>query len=139
MHLLLTCRSFPSEEQSRVLHAGGKVNGSIFPLSGGESGSHPVDNRQPSLSPEQKDQFTIWRVPVGYSGGTSVLRPYPAHALNICATSSPSPIEHVLPQDIIQQIVSDCSLCASLSVYIQRCRRFQCEVLPDPKATCWMN
>ena len=66
---------------------------------------NPADMaRQPPLSAEQIEHGAIWA------------RPIPA---------SPESLE---PEDIIQHIVSDCSVCASMVVATDHCRRFGSKV-----------
>ena len=63
--------------------------------------------RQPPLSAEQRLHGAIWSKPV-----------FPEQ----------SNADDLLPEDIVQHIVSDCSVCASIAVCIDHHRRFQSQV-----------
>jgi calpain-7 len=64
---------------------------------------------QPSLSPAQIARSATWRVP--------------SPALRMEGTETV-----IEPQDIVQHVVSDCSVCAAVSVCVARERRFQSKV-----------
>ncbi|KAG6828847.1 hypothetical protein H0H92_006606 [Tricholoma furcatifolium] len=97
------------EEQAFVLRRGASVNGLSFPLwhdpaPKSTSTSYIDSDGQPKLSPEQAEVFPVWRrVPP------------------IRASYVKNPI---LPQEILQHIVTDCSVCASISVCLEHSRRF---------------
>ncbi|PBK88494.1 cysteine proteinase [Armillaria gallica] len=99
-------------EQYYVLQKGSVVNGLKFPLWNEEdpgSKSTLLDaDGQPSLSPEQVELSTVWRRP-------------DAEFLSLGSDERALPIR---PQDIVQQVVTDCSVCASLSVNLEHSRRF---------------
>ncbi|KAK0183648.1 hypothetical protein F5146DRAFT_1085661 [Armillaria mellea] len=105
---------FSEREQYYVLQKGSVVNGLKFPLwdeedPGSKSTSLYEDpDGQPSLSPEQVELSTVWRRP-------------DAEFLTLGSDQMVLPIR---PQDIVQQVVTDCSVCASLSVSLEHCRRF---------------
>ena len=66
---------------------------------------------QPALSPVQKKAFLEWRSIKEASPGLPV---YDPHALE--------------PTDIVQDVVTDCSLIAAFSVLINHAKRFQSKV-----------
>ena len=106
---------------------GGQINNLVFPL-WDESGSEPAPREglftsvpstsspictdiqfsdpdgQPKLSPEQTAVSAVWRRP------------------DLPEDNGP-PI-HILPEDILQHVVTDCSVCASISVCLEHSRRF---------------
>ncbi|SJK98157.1 uncharacterized protein ARMOST_01418 [Armillaria ostoyae] len=96
---------FSEREQYYVLQKGSIVNGLKFPLWNEEDlGSKSAllyedPDGQPSLSPEQVELSTVWRRP-------------DAEFLSL---SSDQRALQIRPQDIVQQVVTDCSVCASLS------------------------
>jgi hypothetical protein len=69
---------------------------------------------QPPLSAEQRRVSAVWLRPVqaGYTSdiGTRIIH----------------------PQEILQHIVTDCSVCASISVCLEHARRFGSDVRPVP-------
>ncbi|KAK0454341.1 hypothetical protein EV421DRAFT_1756269 [Armillaria borealis] len=105
---------FSEREQYYVLQKGSVVNGLKFPLWNEEDpGSKSTllyedPDGQPSLSPEQVELSTVWRRP-------------DAEFLSL---SSDQRALQIRPQDIVQQVVTDCSVCASLSVRLEHRRRF---------------
>ncbi|TFK74616.1 cysteine proteinase [Pluteus cervinus] len=104
---------FAPQEQLFALKKGSRVNGQLFPLwdePWAPSQTAQLADCQPPLSPEQRKAPIEWRRP------HSEVNPSPTSALKIF-----SPI---LPQDIIQHIITDCSVCASISVCLEHARRF---------------
>lgn len=110
---------FSRQQQFNVLKKGEYVNGLVFPLwdeplpvpSGLSSISQYQDfDGQPKLSPEQSKVAPVWRRPQEY--------------LNTTSLSYNRPRGGILPQDILQHIVTDCSVCASISVCLEHARRF---------------
>ena len=62
---------------------------------------------QPKLSPDQQKNSCIWNRPNHRPGqSVDILR------------------RRILPEDILQHIVTDCSVCASISVCLEHSRRF---------------
>ena len=62
---------------------------------------------QPKLSPDQQKNSCIWKRPNKRPGqSVDILR------------------RRILPEDILQHIVTDCSVCASISVCLEHSRRF---------------
>ncbi|KAJ3855102.1 hypothetical protein EV368DRAFT_35427, partial [Lentinula lateritia] len=90
-----------AEEQSYVLKRGGNVNGAVFPL-WHEPGPNIIQ-KQPRLSSLQSKYGAVWRNEV--QGVLTEDRP-------------------IFPQDISQNIVTDCSVCASISCCIEHDERF---------------
>ncbi|KDR76346.1 hypothetical protein GALMADRAFT_247750 [Galerina marginata CBS 339.88] len=106
---------FSPQEQFYVIKKGGTVNGLFFPLwddpfpmKGSTSITYSDPDGQPKLSPEQQKVSPIWRRP---RLGPTVLGPV-------------QPRRSILPQEILQYIVTDCSVCASISVCLEHSRRF---------------
>ncbi|KAF4563111.1 cysteine protease [Pleurotus pulmonarius] len=107
---------FSPYEQSFILQRGARVNGLVFPswddsppTDGGHVASSTLyedSDGQPRLSGEQLKASPVWRRAVG----------------------SAAPIDQertrLLPQDILQQIVTDCSVCASISVCLEHTNIF---------------
>ncbi|KAJ3863401.1 hypothetical protein EV359DRAFT_43220, partial [Lentinula novae-zelandiae] len=92
---------FSLEEQSYVLKRGGNVNEAVFPL-WHEPGPKFIQ-KQPRLSSLQSKYGAVWRNEV--EGVLTEDRP-------------------IFPQDISQNIVTDCSVCASISCCIEHDKRF---------------
>ncbi|KAJ3715961.1 hypothetical protein DFJ43DRAFT_1126860 [Lentinula guzmanii] len=93
---------FSPEQQSYVLKKGGNINGAVFPL-----WHEPVlllSQIQPRLSSLQSKYEAIWRNEVE----------------NLLTEDRP-----IFPQDISQNIVTDCSVCASISSCIEHDQRFK--------------
>jgi hypothetical protein len=65
---------------------------------------------QPQLSAEQQKEAPVWRRPPS-------LHATPSHM-------SRSERRNILPQEILQHIVTDCSVCASISVCLEHAQRF---------------
>lgn len=116
-----------AEEQLYVLRKSALVNGIRFPLwdedvaitydtrsvltpPPGMSYADPAafSSRHPALSPEQQRNSATWR---RLDGGEEFV--------------ASSPLE---PHDIVQHIVTDCSVCGSIAVCICHNRRFQTQV-----------
>ena len=69
---------------------------------------HPSDpDGQPKLSPDQQMNSCIWKRP----------NQRPSQSVDILR-------RRILPEDILQHIVTDCSVCASISVCLEHSRRF---------------
>ncbi|KAF8905038.1 hypothetical protein CPB84DRAFT_1845125 [Gymnopilus junonius] len=106
---------FSPQEQYYILKKGATVNGLVFPAWEEPVHVNKCDtiyadpDGQPSLSPEQHKVAPVWR------------RPSPKGLANLKDADSCRP---VLPQEILQCVVTDCSVCASLSVCLEHCRRF---------------
>ncbi|KAF9048647.1 hypothetical protein BJ165DRAFT_1343091, partial [Panaeolus papilionaceus] len=99
-----------SQEQFYVLKRGGNVNGHSFsfwddPPSPSSTLDFDDPDGQPNLSPEQLKVGAIWKRPQ-------------------MSPSSSRNSRRVLPQEILQHIVTDCSVCASISVCLEHGRRF---------------
>lgn len=133
------------EEQSYVLEKGGLINGLTFPLwdetvtFSGVSlfqldilvSTYPYSltcftlrdpDGQPNLSPEQAKVSTIWRRPaLGTHASPDRLR------------------QQILPQEILQHIVTDCSVCASMSVCLEHARRFGSNVSILPSCLAFLK
>ncbi|KAF8150505.1 hypothetical protein K438DRAFT_1865522 [Mycena galopus ATCC 62051] len=108
---------FSPQEQSYAVKKGGLINGRSFPL---------WDERFPSnaspdvlfedpdgemgLSPEQSNVFSEWRRPAA-SESDGVMADW-----------------RLRPQDILQHIITDCSVCASISVCLEHSQRFGSEL-----------
>ncbi|KAF5317385.1 hypothetical protein D9611_003702 [Ephemerocybe angulata] len=112
---------FASHEIYRVLKKGGDINGLYFPLwdeSSADSDSAESlfadPDGEPSLSPEQKAVTAIWRRP------------------NLPPPNDSEIPVRILPQDILQHVVTDCSVCASISVCLEHSRRFGTHIAEIP-------
>ncbi|KAJ7725649.1 hypothetical protein DFH07DRAFT_758588, partial [Mycena maculata] len=106
---------FSPQEQFYALTKGGVVNGLTYPLWDQPSNVSPDmlyedPNGEISLSPEQLKVSPQW------------LRPSEPAAPPISEDSS-----RLRPQDILQHIITDCSVCASLSVCLEHGQRFGSE------------
>ncbi|KIM39736.1 hypothetical protein M413DRAFT_446644 [Hebeloma cylindrosporum] len=106
---------FSPQEQFYVLKKGGSVNNLFFPMwddplpSKAASEVYLDPDGQPNFSPEQAKVSPVWRRPsskmaVGLTAGRSRRR--------------------IFPQEILQHIVTDCSVCASISVCLEHGLRF---------------
>ncbi|KAJ6593314.1 hypothetical protein B0H19DRAFT_1215467 [Mycena capillaripes] len=106
---------FSPQEQSYAVKKGGIVNGRSFPLWEEKSPNASSDvlfedpDGEMGLSPEQQKVFPQWRRPAASEsdGGIADSR--------------------LRPQDILQHIITDCSVCASISVCLEHSRRFGSE------------
>ncbi|KAI9062454.1 cysteine proteinase [Trametes sanguinea] len=97
---------FSESEQLYVLQKSSLVNEGFFPL--WDSPEQPsLSSQQPALSEEQQEYGAVWRRP---------------HADQYCVHSGTS--STLSPQDIVQCIVSDCSVCAAVAVCVDHHRRF---------------
>ncbi|KAJ3709385.1 hypothetical protein C8R42DRAFT_693068 [Lentinula raphanica] len=92
---------FSPEQQSYVLQKGGNINGSTFPLWHEPASSVPQN--QPQLSALQSKHNAVWK-----------------DTLEDLLTED----RPVFPQEISQNIVTDCSVCASISCCIDHDQRF---------------
>ncbi|KAF9453717.1 cysteine proteinase [Macrolepiota fuliginosa MF-IS2] len=106
---------FSSQEQFYVLERGSRINGLTFslwdrpmPLSPSSSPFMDPDG-QPPLSAEQQRVSASWRRSA-QAGHDVVGR------------------RKLLPQEILQHIVTDCSVCASISVCLEHARRFESDL-----------
>ncbi|KAJ7650562.1 hypothetical protein FB45DRAFT_730213 [Roridomyces roridus] len=104
---------FSPQEQSYVLGKGGFVNGRLFPLwdlpfHTSTDTLHEDPDGELELSPEQLKVSPVWHRPPDWPIGQDC-----------------SPLR---PQDILQHIITDCSLCASLSVCLEHAQRFNTPV-----------
>lgn len=107
--------NFSTQEQAYVLRKGGLVNGLSFPLWEDRvaqkftrsSSLYEDPDGQPKLSPEQIKVSPVWRR-------------FPQD--NRITWSHEE--RKILPQEILQHIVTDCSVCASISVCLEHSRRF---------------
>ncbi|KAK2467728.1 hypothetical protein APHAL10511_000023 [Amanita phalloides] len=115
---------FSPREQLVVLKKGEIVNGQacppwdepvvqLSPLIDAD-GYHGTTD-QPSLSSEQQRQSPEWRR---------------------TANSVVASTRHVLPQEIVQYIVTDCSLCASMVICLEHDRRFNSHLLQRALHSC---
>lgn len=118
-----------AEEQLYVLKKGGNVNGLSFSLWDDPVQSSSIlpykcafcivsisctltkapsdPDGQPKLSPDQQKNSCIWKRPNQRLGqSVYILR------------------RRILPEDVLQHIVTDCSVCASISVCLEHARRF---------------
>ncbi|TFK21933.1 cysteine proteinase [Coprinopsis marcescibilis] len=111
---------FAKHEQCYVLRKGSSVNGLVFPLWDESSG--PMESEtlfvdpdgQPKLSQEQMAVSPIWKRPMHYFKGFDDSTP------------------RIMPHDIRQHIVTDCSVCASISVSLEHGRRFGSFIAESP-------
>ncbi|KAA1094687.1 cysteine protease [Puccinia graminis f. sp. tritici] len=108
-----------SEEQDVVLQRSQKINGLSFHpwspshLNPVNDPSHPsqLASIQPALSPAQKQAFLEWK---SMKEANPSLEVYKSDALD--------------PTDIVQDIVTDCSLIAAFSVLINHAKHFQSQL-----------
>ncbi|KAF4614242.1 hypothetical protein D9613_007736 [Agrocybe pediades] len=105
---------FSPQEQFYVLKRGSTVNGLQFPLweettqrTASTSSAFTDPDGQPKLSPEQEKVSPVWQR---------------AHSLG--QSSVWTQRRRILPQDILQHVVTDCSVCASVSVFLEHDHRF---------------
>ncbi|KAJ7935279.1 hypothetical protein B0H13DRAFT_2304939 [Mycena leptocephala] len=107
---------FSPQEQSYAVKKGGIINGRSFPLWDEKSTSNASPHAlfedpdgEMGLSPEQAMVLPQWRRSAVHEsdGGTADSR--------------------LRPQDILQHIITDCSVCASISVCLEHSRRFGSE------------
>ncbi|KAI8978288.1 hypothetical protein BD414DRAFT_495116 [Trametes punicea] len=104
---------FSESEQLYVLQKSSLVNQGIFPLwDSCEGQAHSLE--QPPLSAEQHRNGATWRKPA-------------ADRYRVYSSTSRA----LLPQDVVQHIVSDCSLCASIAVSIDHHRRFGSKIIVE--------
>ncbi|EGO00763.1 hypothetical protein SERLA73DRAFT_178686 [Serpula lacrymans var. lacrymans S7.3] len=107
---------FSEQEQYFVLKKSSLINGKRY-LSWNESSNQRQHNvlyrevEQPELSAEQQEVLTCWQ--------------RPSEVLSEASMASLP----LLPEDIIQHIVNDCSVCASIAVCLVHNRRFQSRLL----------
>ncbi|KZT69626.1 cysteine proteinase, partial [Daedalea quercina L-15889] len=98
---------FATQEQLYVLRKSSFVNDIRFPL-WDEDAAIKLDTGHPALSPDQQRNLAAWR-----------------KVENGRASLASSPLD---PQDIVQHIVTDCSVCGSIAVCICHNRHFQTEI-----------
>lgn len=110
---------FSPQEQFYVLKKGGSINGLVYSLwddpihhAAPTTTVYTDPDGQPKLSPEQQKVSPVWRRPTLSTGSTSG------------SLLAASVFRKILPQDILQHIVTDCSVCASISVCLEHARRF---------------
>ncbi|KAH6910301.1 hypothetical protein BKA70DRAFT_1272694 [Coprinopsis sp. MPI-PUGE-AT-0042] len=114
---------FASHEQYYVLKKGSYVNGLVFPLWDESQGPDPCANLftdpdgQPQLSPEQSSVSPVWKRP-----------PHHSEPKTYDAAATP----RILAQDVLQHIVTDCSVCASISVCLEHGMRFGSYLAESP-------
>ncbi|KAF7289323.1 Calpain catalytic domain-containing protein [Mycena indigotica] len=114
---------FSPHEQFYVLQRGKTVNGRVFPSWDEQrdvsefSASFRDPDGEVGLSPEQQKLSPQWRRPV--------------------AEETLDADSRLQPQDILQHIITDCSVCASISVCLEHSARFGSEfgnvLLHNPK------
>ncbi|KAJ6491676.1 hypothetical protein C8R47DRAFT_976286 [Mycena vitilis] len=120
---------FSLQEQSYALKKGGIINGRSFPLwdeiSSSNASSHALfedPDGEMGLSPEQLKVFPQWRRPA------------------VSERDGEIADTRLRPQDILQHIITDCSVCASISVCLEHSQRFNSEVaslvLPISQPEC---
>ncbi|RDB24959.1 Calpain-like protease palB/RIM13 [Hypsizygus marmoreus] len=111
---------FSTQEQTYVLRKGASVNGLVFPswnepITSASSSSvtyqYQDPEGQPKLSPEQSKVSPVWRSAINNEAGS-------------LSQDSSSTNRRILPQEIVQHVVTDCSVCASISVCLEHGRRF---------------
>ncbi|OCH90567.1 cysteine proteinase [Obba rivulosa] len=98
---------FSEQEQLYILRKSSSVHTTAFDIWDDTQSGGSDDTSHPDLSTEQKQKGAVWRRLPGSE--------YPVY-------SSTLPL---LPQEIVQQVVADCSLCGSIAVCIEHHRRFQ--------------
>ncbi|KAF8199531.1 hypothetical protein BJ912DRAFT_1020136 [Pholiota molesta] len=105
---------FSPQEQFYVLKKGGKINNFYFStwddpvgIKGSPNSTYSDPDDQPTLSSEQVKILPVWR------------RPDLTASSNLIAASA-----KILPQQILQHIVTDCSVCASIAVCLEHGCRF---------------
>ncbi|KAE9408723.1 hypothetical protein BT96DRAFT_807713, partial [Gymnopus androsaceus JB14] len=94
---------FSPEEQSYVLKKGSNVNGIVFPSWHEKQAGLSSVQKQPKLSSLQIQSSPVWRI-----DNEDVL----------------TEDRFISPHDISQNIVTDCSVCASISCCLEHDRRF---------------
>ncbi|KAI0774825.1 hypothetical protein BD413DRAFT_603407 [Trametes elegans] len=101
-------------EQLYVLQKSSLVNEGFFPPWDSPERSSSA-SEQPALSAEQLEQSATWLTPNDdrYRVGTD------------------EPSTELLPQDITQKIVSDCSVCGSIAVCVDHQRRFGSKMIVE--------
>ncbi|KAI0067565.1 cysteine proteinase [Artomyces pyxidatus] len=108
---------FSKDEQMLVLKKSTVVNGIALPLWTQQlpGPCHPPQTAYVDpdgfleLSPEQKQASVVWRRPSSAWSDVGILAP------------------SLTPYDIVQRVIADCSLCASIIVCLLHSRRFQSE------------
>ncbi|KAG2015319.1 hypothetical protein CC2G_008602 [Coprinopsis cinerea AmutBmut pab1-1] len=118
---------FAPHEQYYVLKKGSTINGLVYPLwdesegpEATESPFHDPDG-QPKLSSEQLEVSSIWKRP---------MHEFMSEEMGSTCDWEETP--RILPQDIRQHVVSDCSVCASISVCLEHGRRFGSYLAESP-------
>ncbi|KAL4248263.1 peptidase C2 family protein [Abortiporus biennis] len=99
---------FSEQQQTAILRKSAMINKTLYPM--WDDAHLPISDSatlvQPSLSPEQLRHAAVWRN-------------FPPTQFPVYST------DYVLePEDIIQHVVSDCSLCASVAICLNYDRRF---------------
>ncbi|KAI0919091.1 hypothetical protein AcV5_002096 [Taiwanofungus camphoratus] len=101
---------FSEQEQVYVLRKSSVVNNVRFPLWDEDPSTSADDTSQPNLSHDQRRNHAEWRR-------------FLTEEDQMYLPQSP-----LLPQDIIQHIITDCSVCGSIAVCIEHHRRFQSKI-----------
>ncbi|PSR72714.1 hypothetical protein PHLCEN_2v11409 [Hermanssonia centrifuga] len=104
---------FAKGEQLRILQDSSVVNGIVYPLwtPGGFASPASIDISQPPFSPVQVQNAAVWQK---YSHERYIEK----------ETEAP-----LLSHDIVQHVVSDCSVCASVAVCIEHNHRFNSKLV----------
>ncbi|KAM6502958.1 hypothetical protein JOM56_002935 [Amanita muscaria] len=112
----VTVNPFSPHEQFLVLTRGEKVDGRVYPP--WDDVVQPDDHvdAQPPFSAEQQRQDPEWRRP--------------------SVESVVTPARQILPEQVLQNIVTDCSLCASLIVCLEHGKRFKSHLLQNVLHSC---
>ncbi|KAF7350967.1 Calpain catalytic domain-containing protein [Mycena sanguinolenta] len=104
---------FSPQEQSYAVKKGGIINGRLFPLwdesfpsNTSTSALFEDPDGEMGLSPEQSKVLPVWRRPA-VSEGDGAIADW-----------------RLRPRDILQHIITDCSVCASISVCLEHNQRF---------------
>ncbi|KAJ6497495.1 hypothetical protein C8R45DRAFT_1093864 [Mycena sanguinolenta] len=103
---------FSLQEQSYAVKKGGIINGRLFPLWDERFPSNTANalfedpDGEMGLSPEQSKVLPEWRRPAVSEGDEAIVD------------------WRLRPQDILQHIITDCSVCASISVCLEHNQRF---------------
>ncbi|KAJ7099454.1 hypothetical protein B0H15DRAFT_771653, partial [Mycena belliarum] len=115
---------FSPHEQSYALQRGGIVNRRAFPLwndptlpSSAPDTLYNDPDGEVSLSPEQHKMSPEWRRPLSGADSESAQ-----------GSESDEETLRLRPQDILQHIITDCSVCASISVCLEHGQRFGSDV-----------
>ncbi|KII95574.1 hypothetical protein PLICRDRAFT_34480 [Plicaturopsis crispa FD-325 SS-3] len=141
-HLVQPPDEFSQDAQVHVLERSSVVNGRrVRPWSASDPAKLAADTAeaavQPSLSPAQKEYGAVWLHPKGFCDTSVVTLQQDDLAqrvddLSLCPSDSTPPLDNaslsLRPDDISQQIVEDCSLCAAIAVWVGYCARAGAEI-----------